>query len=157
MRRRKKIQIISVIMFYLYMLVLIYFLLLSDGFGRTNAYERYQYNLVPFREIKRFLLYWKLIDNPFLVVVNLLGNVIAFMPFGALIRWVINRQVRWYQVMGYTGLLSLSVELLQLITKVGVFDVDDILLNTIGGLLGFWIYYGLKVMDCRREQHDKRK
>ena len=83
--------------------------------------------------------------------------MIAFIPFGALIRWVINRSVRWYQVVGYTFLLSLSVELLQLIAKVGVFDVDDLMLNTFGGLVGFWIYYLLKVIDQRREKRDKRK
>ena len=39
--------------------------------------------------------------------------------------------------------LSLLVELLQLVFKVGSFDVDDLLLNTIGGLLGYLVYKGL--------------
>lgn len=157
MKKRRRIQIISVVLFYFYMLALIYFLLLSDGFGRADGYDYYRYNLVPFCEIKRFIIYWRAIDDPFLVLANLMGNVIAFIPFGALIRWVINRSVRWYQVVGYTFLLSLSVELLQLIAKVGVFDVDDLMLNTVGGLVGFWIYYLLKVIDQRREKRDKRK
>ena len=38
---------------------------------------------------------------------------------------------------------SLLVELLQLVFKVGSFDVDDLLLNTIGGLLGYLVYKGL--------------
>lgn len=157
MKKRRRIQIVSVVLFYIYMLALIYFLLLSDGFGRADGYDYYRYNLVLFCEIKRFIIYWRAIDDPFLVLANLMGNVIAFIPFGALIRWVINRSVRWYQVVGYTFLLSLSVELLQLIAKVGVFDVDDLLLNTFGGLVGFWIYYLLKVIDQRREKRDKRK
>ena len=36
--------------------------------------------------------------------------------------------------------LSLGVEVMQLLTKVGSFDVDDILLNTVGGVIGFLIY-----------------
>ena len=36
----------------------------------------------------------------------------------------------------YCFLFSLGIELLQLATRVGVFDVDDLLLNTLGGLLG---------------------
>ena len=81
----------------------------------------------------------------------------AFMPFGALIRWVVNRRVRWFQAVGYTFLFSLCVELLQLVAKVGVFDVDDLLLNTFGGLLGFFVYYVLLLINKRSEQSDERK
>lgn len=157
MKIHKIIHVVSVILFYFYILALVYFLLLSDGFGRLSVYEEYHYNLIPFREIKRFIVYWKAIDNIFLVVMNLFGNVLAFVPFGALIRWVINRSVKWYQVVGYTFLLSLSVEILQLIAKVGVFDIDDLILNTFGGLVGFWIYYFLRSIDHRRRKDDKRK
>ncbi len=157
MRKRKRIRKYSIGLFIIYMMALIYFLLLSDGFSRVNGYSQYRYNLVPFQEIKRFILYWRAIDDPIMVLVNLLGNVVAFIPFGALIRWVINRRVYWYQVTGYTFLFSLCVELLQLITRVGVFDVDDLILNTLGGLIGFWIYYGLLLLNRRREQRDKGK
>jgi glycopeptide antibiotics resistance protein len=138
------------------MVVLVYFLLLSDGFGRSVSYSDYRYNLVPFREILRFVRYRQYIDFSS-VVLNLLGNVVAFMPYGALIRWVINRRVHWYQAVGYTLFFSLCVELVQLVARVGVFDVDDLILNTLGGLLGFWVYYVLLRMNRRREMRDKRK
>ncbi|MBR1864913.1 MAG: VanZ family protein [Lachnospiraceae bacterium] len=150
MKKRKIIRMISRICFVLYMIVLVYFLLLSDGFGRIEGYRDYRYNLVPFQEIIRFVKYRKYIDF-MSVVINLGGNVAAFMPFGALIRWVINRRVRWFQVILYTFSFSLCVELLQLVAKVGVFDVDDLLLNTLGGLLGFWVYYLLLLINRRRE------
>lgn len=137
------------------MALLVYFLLLSDGFGRMDGYSQYRYNLIPFREIVRFIKYWEYIDF-FSVVVNLLGNVVAFMPFGALIRWVVDRKVRWFQAMGYTFLFSLCVELLQLVAKVGVFDVDDLILNTLGGLLGFIVYYLLLLLNRRSERNDER-
>lgn len=135
------------------MALLVYFLLLSDGFGRMDGYSQYRYNLVPFREIVRFIKYWEYIDF-FSVVVNLLGNVVAFMPFGALIRWVVDRKIRWFQAVGYTFLFSLCVELLQLVAKVGVFDVDDLILNTLGGLLGFIVYYLLLLINRRSERND---
>lgn len=150
MKKRKIIRIISRICFVLYMIVLVYFLLLSDGFGRMDGYSDYRYNLIPFQEIIRFVKYRKYIDF-MSVVINLAGNVVAFMPFGALIRWVVNRRVRWFQVVLYTFLFSLCVELLQLVAKVGVFDVDDLLLNTLGGLLGFWVYYLLLLINRKRE------
>ena len=135
------------------MALLVYFLLLSDGFGRMDGYSQYRYNLIPFREIVRFIKYWEYIDF-FSVVVNLLGNVVAFMPFGALIRWVIDRKIRWFQAVGYTFLFSLCVELLKLVAKVGVFDVDDLILNTLGGLLGFIVYYLLLLINRRSERND---
>lgn len=152
MKKRRIIRIISRIFFGIYIVILVYFLLLSDGFGRSQGYSQYRYNLIPLQEIIRFVKYRDYID--FLsVIVNLLGNIVAFMPFGALIRWVINRKVCWYQAMGYTFLFSLCVELLQLVARVGVFDVDDLILNTIGGLMGFWVYYLLLLINRRRENH----
>ncbi len=153
MRKRKIITIISRICFVIYMMILVYFLLLSDGFGRMNGYTEFRYNLVPFQEIIRFVKYRDYIDF-FSVIVNLFGNVVAFMPFGALIRWVINRKVRWYQAVLYTFLFSLCVELLQLVAKVGVFDVDDLILNTLGGMIGFLVYYVLLLINRRRERND---
>jgi len=155
MKKRKIIRIISRICFVIYMIVLVYFLLLSDGFGRTEGYSQYRYNLVPFQEIVRFIKYRAYI-NFSSVVINLLGNVVAFMPFGALIRWVVDRKMRWFQATGYTFLFSLCVELLQLVARVGVFDVDDLILNTLGGLMGFWIYYLLLLIN-RRSERDERK
>lgn len=148
------IRIISRICFGIYMIFLVYFLLLSDGFGRASGYAEYRYNIVPFREIMRFIKYRDIIPL-FDRLVNLSGNIVAFMPFGALIRWVVNRRVRWYQAVGYTFLFSLCVELLQLIARVGVFDVDDLILNTLGGLLGFFVYYILLRWNRWREKRVK--
>ena len=155
MKKRKIIRWFSRLFFIIYMALLVYFLLLSDGFGRLAGYSQYRYNLVPFQEIIRFVKYREYIDFAS-VVINLIGNVVAFMPFGALIRWVLDRKIRWYQAVGYTFLFSLCVELLQLVARVGVFDVDDLLLNTLGGLLGFFVYYLLLLINRRSERNDKR-
>ena len=153
MKKRDWIRVLSRIAFLIYMLVLVYFLLLSDGFGRTMRREDFQFNLIPFVEIIRFVKYREYIGF-YNVMINLVGNVVAFIPFGALIRFVVNHSVRWYHVMGYTILFSLSVELLQLVAKVGSFDVDDLILNTLGGVLGYVVYYFLRWLD---QQMDARK
>jgi len=157
MKKKDWIRIFSRIAFIVYMVILVYFLLLSDGFGRTIRRNEFHYNLVPFVEIIRFWKYRDVIGFES-VFINLVGNVIAFIPFGALIRWVINHTVKWYLVMGYTCLFSLSVELLQLVAKVGSFDVDDLILNTLGGLLGYVVYYILKWIDgIFDKRQDKRR
>ena len=72
--------------------------------------------------------------------INLLGNVVVFMPFGFLVP-ILGRKKRkfWFTALASFE-LSLSVECIQLITKTGCFDVDDIFLNTIGGILGYLVY-----------------
>ena len=151
MKKRTIIRIISRICFGVYMVLLVYFLFLSDEFGRHVGRDRYAYNLIPFQEIKRFVYYWDQVGMKN-ALINLAGNIVAFMPFGALIRWVLNKRVRWYEATFYTMLFSLLVELIQLVSRVGSFDVDDIILNTIGGLLGFIVYYILLLINRRSER-----
>ena len=52
-------------------------------------------------------------------------------------------------------MLSLSIEIIQLFTKVGCFDVDDLLLNTLGGLIGYIIFLISNVI--RRNYVKKRR
>ena len=49
--------------------------------GRTYAERTYHYNLVPFREIKRFLVHRETIGI-MAVMLNLVGNIVAFVPYG---------------------------------------------------------------------------
>ena len=78
--------------------------------------------------------------GPVAVISNLFGNIAIFMPFGFLVP-ILGRKKRkfWFTALASFE-LSLSVECIQLITKTGCFDVDDIFLNTIGGFLVFMFY-----------------
>lgn len=130
---------IAGILFVLYFAVLFYFLFFSEEMGRTYSERTYHYNLVPFKEIGRFIRYHRTLGTG-TVLLNIVGNVAAFVPFGIFLP-VFSARCRkvWFTVF-YSFELSLLVELLQLVTKVGSFDVDDLILNTIGGLAGFLIY-----------------
>ena len=124
-------------LFVLYVLLLIYFLFFSEEYGRVAAEERkYRYNLIPFIEIRRFWIYREQL-GVFAVVTNLLGNVIGFIPYGFILP-VIARKCRsgFFIILSGFG-ISLLVETIQLITKVGCFDVDDLILNTLGAALGY--------------------
>ncbi len=130
---------IAGILFVLYFAVLFYFLFFSEEMGRTYSERTYHYNLVPFKEIGRFIRYHRTLGTG-TVLLNIVGNVAAFVPFGIFLP-VFSARCRkvWFTVF-YSFELSLLVELLQLVTKVGSFDVDDLILNTVGGLAGFLIY-----------------
>jgi len=74
---------------------------------------------------------------------NLAGNFILFIPYTFIV-------VIWFNykngrlVLLSVFLLSLSVETLQYVFRVGVADIDDVLLNTAGGWVGTWICLALQ-------------
>ena len=133
------IRAFAVVLFFIYFVVLFYFLFFSEDMGRTYSEREYHYNLVPFHEIKRFIQYYKVLGIP-AVLLNLVGNVMAFVPFGFFLPVFVERCRRFLNTIFYSFELSLLVELIQLVTKVGSFDVDDIILNTIGGAIGYIVY-----------------
>ena len=137
-KSRKRIRILGKILFVLYIIFIIYFLIFSDWYGRTGEMQEYHYNLVLFKEIKRF---WEYRDQVgmFAMFTNLFGNVIIFMPFGFFMPMA-SKYRSLFSTMFYSFGLSLCVETFQLVTKVGSFDVDDLLLNTIGGLAGYILF-----------------
>ena len=75
----------------------------------------------------------------FAMFTNLFGNVIIFMPFGFFMPMA-SKYRSLFSTVFYSFGLSLCVETFQLVTKVGSFDVDDLLLNTIGGLAGYILF-----------------
>ena len=143
-------------MFIVYLLSLAYFLFFAEATGRTFTERTYQYNLIPFHEIRRFLTYRRQLGFA-AVTLNLVGNVLAFVPFGLFLPLLVRR----VRSMGKTLLLgfefSLLVEIVQLFSKVGSFDVDDILLNTTGVLIGYLLFDRIRAMHLhnRRDVTDK--
>lgn len=137
-KRNKRIRFLGKILFVLYIVFIIYFLIFSDWYGRTGEMEEYHYNLVLFKEIKRFWNYREQVGM-FAMFTNLFGNVIIFMPFGFFMPMA-SKYRSFFSTVFYSFGLSLCVETFQLITKVGSFDVDDLLLNTIGGLAGYVMF-----------------
>ena len=110
----------------------------SDWYGRTGEMQEYHYNLVLFKEIKRFWQYRHQLGF-FAMFTNLFGNVIIFIPFGFFLPMA-SKYRSCFATLFWSFGLSLCVETFQLLTKVGSFDVDDILLNTIGGVAGHIIF-----------------
>jgi len=66
-------------------------------------------------------------------------NVILFIPYGAILTGILQRVGMWKRLIlavGFSYLLSLIIEMAQLVTQRGYFEVADLLMNVIGGLLG---------------------
>lgn len=125
------------VLFIIYMIALVYFLFFSEQMGRKTS-DVYKYSLVPFKEIKRYLQYKDQLGMGS-VILNIVGNVVAFAPFGFVLP-IITKYRKCYKVLLLSLEFSLVVEIIQLVSKVGSFDVDDLILNTIGGVIGYVSY-----------------
>ena len=137
----KKERIISIIIFVIYIIALCYFLFFAESMGRTTRGDEYHYNLQPLFEIKRIWRSSHILGMKY-VILNFAGNVIAFIPFGYLLPKMLKKKPRLFHTVLFSFEFSLLVELTQLISRTGSFDVDDLILNTFGGLIGYILYYG---------------
>ena len=138
-RMARVIRITGTILFLAYIAGLVYFLFFSERYGRTDANHMLRYNLTPFREIRRFWNNRRSLGMR-AVLLNIAGNVLIFIPFGAILPVLIKRMRNCFLTVGAGALMSLWIEALQLLTRVGSFDVDDILLNAFGSLVGFILF-----------------
>jgi len=96
-------------------------------------------NLVPFITISRYLNAWQVVD-PMVVITNIYGNILAFLPFGMLGPVVLRAMGKLRGTFVYSLLLSLIIEVVQGLLGVGVVDVDDLILNVFGGVIGYGFY-----------------
>ncbi|MDD3278330.1 MAG: VanZ family protein [Lachnospiraceae bacterium] len=150
---KRTIRLLGRILFVLYIMALAYFLFLSEDYGRNAMVNlEYHYNLVPFKEIHRFWVYRAQVGF-WVAFYNLAGNVIGFLPFGFILP-VMHRDMKHFWLVVLLGFgLSLLVETLQLVLKVGCFDVDDLMLNTLGAAMGYLLF---ALCDkIRRVHHEK--
>ena len=89
-------------------------------------------NFTPFKEILRYSIGSKLFFK------NVIGNMAMFVPFGFFVSYFLKLE-KVYSITFFTVITSFTIEITQLLIG-RVFDVDDLILNLIGGIVGFIIY-----------------
>lgn len=116
---------------------IVYILLLFELVTSTD-FESYSNNFIPFKEMFRYHLNSKLFYR------NVIGNILIFVPFGYFISYYCKLPKVWYNLL-ITFITSFSIETIQ--SCIGrSFDIDDIILNVIGGLFGYLIYVITKLV-----------
>ncbi len=114
------------LLFIIYVLCLFYVVTFQDvSFGISN--------ITPFTEMFRYDVGSKLF------VKNVIGNVVLFLPYGFFAAYYLKLE-KPTSIVQLSLLVSLTIESTQLLIG-RVFDVDDIILNMIGGLIGFYLYH----------------
>jgi len=146
----KFLRVLTWILFIFCILVLSRYILFKGGADHFEIYlAKYdskkmmkrgiqRANFVPFATLKYFYIIRK--HYSYLVAKNILGNVIGFIPLGVLLPILFVRLQRIGKTIVVVFLISLSFETLQLLFNLGVFDVDDLILNTFGGTVGYVFY-----------------
>ena len=134
---------LNIILFWLYCAVMLYLLFNRQGGTEGVPYWdqiRRNLNLEPMHTVKLFL---NALDNPdytSAALVNLNGNVVMFIPLGLLLPQVFPKCSRLWTVLLISTLAISLVELTQLFTLLGCCDIDDLILNLVGTLIGYGIY-----------------
>lgn len=93
-------------------------------------------NIIPGETIRLYLRY---IHHDF-AKRNLLANVFAFVPLGYLLPRTHHRFQRLWKTFAFSFLFLLLIEIFQFVTLLGVFDIDDLILNLFGCLLGYGLF-----------------
>lgn len=119
-----------------YSVCLLYWMFI--GFGRIRHDGPLQYNIIPLDTIRLYIRSINYLPNKNWII-NLLGNIAVFVPFGLILPILVNKLRSYWKLMLYFIPTVGVIELSQMLLRVGSCDVDDVILNVIG----VWIGYGL--------------
>ena len=109
-------------------------------------------NLVPLKTVRLYLWLLQNSTNEALLrhaIINLVGNVVLFIPMGWFLPYI------WVNLRGFFKtalavlLLISAVEIVQYFTQLGSCDIDDLILNLVGALIGYLLW---KIGACRRSK-----
>lgn len=121
------------LLFIIYVLLL-YYLLLSTENATSGM------NFIPFREMTRYSI------GSTAFYYNVIGNIVLFMPFGYFVSDYLKAK-KVHQIILVSLIISLTAELIQF--KIGrAFDVDDLILNVLGAILGFMCYISVRAIKA---------
>lgn len=121
------IKEIFMLTFIIYIICLFYAVTFQDIDGSWATS-----NFLPFHEMFRYSF------GSRLFIKNVLGNMLMFVPYGFFSSYFL-KEKNIFIIFFLTAILSFTIEYIQL--QIGrVFDIDDIILNVIGGLIGYFGY-----------------
>ena len=139
-------RLTSVFIFVAYIVVLIRVMVFKDiptirigqlmlNFGGTT-YDTHPANVVPFTTIVPYLLG----SHGWIIAgVNLIGNIVPLIPLGFLLPFAF-RNMTWKKSLVIAISAGLTIETMQTVLHVGIFDIDDVILNVLGVMIGYWTF-----------------
>ena len=133
-RRRYRTGALWVLL--LYYLCILSVLLFFGGLFHMDRGWGGNINLEPFHTIRNYIRYYHNTGSH-VSIFNLLGNVVIMVPMGVLLPGLFRPLRRFWLTIPLLAAIPMAVEYLQWRTATGAADVDDAILNFIGGVLGY--------------------
>ena len=156
--RIKIIKRCLIFTFVFYLIMLIDFTLIDDGMGRNifnvlswnssgfSDYINTSTNLVPFYTVRLFINGYKNGQLALSVMLeNIFGNFVAFMPLAFFLACLFKRFNKWYSVFITVTVSVMAVELLQFLFLTGSSDIDDVILNVAGAMCLYAVLHIKKI------------
>lgn len=140
----KKIRIPMLVTSAMWAFVMLFMLFVRTG--HDTGFSLWSYisantNLIPFATISDYLKRFFDGDiNSSTVYINLIGNIVLFIPLGVILPYFSEKCRKILPCLMYSALTMAAVEVLQVLFRCGSCDIDDVILNTFGALIGFGIY-----------------
>lgn len=133
-KKEKICNFILGITFIVYLFILFVSLFLKKDYSWSVFFSKRDINVIPFKTIYHYITLLSVDDLKLRIQakINFLGNIGLFLPLGVFLSFSRNSKQTIIRVL----LFSLVAEIIQLMLNLGTFDIDDIILNTIGGFIG---------------------
>lgn len=146
MKNKKIYKVVLSILFNIYLLLLVLIVLLKFNGNLEFAYiKAIRQSLLDSNDLNINLVLFDTINSYSSIMLshqfafkNIVGNIVAFVPLGFFMSLLFFKK-NIIKTLFAGVLVVLSIESIQFITKIGFFDVDDVLLNSIGILIGYII------------------
>ena len=147
-RKRAKAETVAIfVVFALYAAFLLRLLLLSRAPGSERSV-----NLIPFASIAEYVSSHSS-GTGRIAFANVVGNILIFIPLGFYVSWLRPRAPAWLTMLTVAS-VSVAVEIIQGVFAVGASDIDDVILNCVGGIIGILTFRLLSAI--LREQSQVR-
>lgn len=133
LRKERILKIIALFIFSAYMILLLRLAVFRDDFLKYELFKHGTLSFVPFAVYLKLLRAHKYLFS----IYQFIGNIAWFVPFGFLLPYLTGRPRNLKRMLLYGLLVSFIIELSQFVFGTGVTEIDDLILNTLGAMLGF--------------------
>lgn len=144
--KKKTVSILFYVMAVFYVLLMLELFFRFELIGSRDGQMGGSYNLLPFHSISGYLFNSADVSRT-VVIDNLLGNIVIFIPYGIYLQ-VLKKDKRFRISLLFVICTSVLIECIQFAFRLGMADIDDVILNSVGGIVGILAYKGLmKAVD----------
>lgn len=138
--KRNRLDLLSTVVLAIYLILLLWLVLFKFSFDIISVLQDHQsrgFNLIPFTgQLK-----------------EMVSNLIVFVPFGLLLGSNF-KQITLWQKLAIISIFSVAVEMIQFVLAIGITDITDVAMNTLGGLAGLLLYkIGEKHVDSAKKDY----